>query len=194
MHVFHDRVLVGVLLLLLTTVEACKVSQSSEIESSLIRKIKHSVTIGGKDRTNPFPPTAENVYEGRRIFSFYCVACHGLDGQNTGVPFASRMSPPVPSLKSEAVQSYTDGQLKWIIENGVKPSGMPAANNILSDDDMWLIVQYIRHLPAKGALGEPAFYSSSDPPAKETPPHRLGASEACGSSESCGSDRICKCD
>ena len=165
--------LMVLLLLLLVMVQACKVSKSGGIESSLVGQIKHSLTIRGKDRTNPFPPTAENVSEGRRVFSYYCVACHGLDGQNTGVPFAARMSPPVPSLKSDAVQSYSDGQLKWVIENGVNPSGMPEANTILTDDEMWLIVQYIRHLPPKGALGEPAFYSSATPAAKETPSRRL---------------------
>jgi len=165
----------GLLLPLLVMVQACKVSQSGGIESSLLRKIKHSVTVGGKDRTNPFPPTAENVSEGRRVFSYYCVACHGLDGQNTGVPFAAKMSPPVPSLKSDTVQSYTDGQLKWVIENGVNPSGMPAASTILSDDEMWLIVHYIRHLPAKGSLGEPAFYSGAAPAAKEMPSQCLAS-------------------
>src|ERR1700676_5073520 len=115
MQRFSLLLLIGLLLLLLPMVQACKVSQPGRIESSLARRIKHSLTIRGKDRTNPFPPTAENVNEGRRVFSCYCVACHGLDGQNTGVPFAERMSPPVPSLKSDAVQSYTDGQLKWVI-------------------------------------------------------------------------------
>jgi cytochrome c len=167
MRLFHQRLLAGSLVLLVATAQACKVSQPGGIESSLLQQVKHSVTVGGKGRTNPFLPTPENVRQGRRVFSYYCVACHGLDGQNTGVPFAARMSPPVPSLKSEAVQSYTDGQLKWIIENGVNPSGMPAATGILSDDEMWLIVQFIRHLPAKGAFGEPAFYSGDAAPAKE---------------------------
>jgi mono/diheme cytochrome c family protein len=68
------------------------------------------------------------------------------------------MSPPVPALNSVAVQKYTDGQLKWIIDNGIFPSGMPASKGILSDDEMWQIVDYIRHLPPKGSLGEPPVY------------------------------------
>jgi mono/diheme cytochrome c family protein len=65
----------------------------------------------------------------------------------------------VPSLNSSAVQSYKDGQLKWIIENGLSPSGMPASKGILTDDEMWAIVVYIRHQPPAGSLGEPSFYS-----------------------------------
>ncbi len=89
------------------------------------------------------------------------MVCHGLDGQNTGVPFADRMSPPVPPLNSTAVQKYTDGQLKWIIDNGIFPSGMPASKGILSDDEIWQIVDYIRHLPPKGSLGEPPVYNGN---------------------------------
>lgn len=122
-------------------------------------RIKHSVTVRGKSERNPLQDTPENIKDGQDAFSHYCVACHGLDGQNTGVPFADSMSPPVPSLNSNAVQSYKDGQLKWIIQNGLSPSGMPASKGILTDDEMWAIVVYLRHLPPAGSLGEPPLYS-----------------------------------
>ena len=83
-----------------------------------------------------------------------------MDGQNTGVPFADRMEPPVPSLASAGVQQYTDGQLKWVIDNGIAPSGMPASKGILSDDEQWAIVLFLRHLPPAGSLGEPAMYGN----------------------------------
>src|SRR4029077_9294525 len=51
-----------------------------------------------------------------------------------------------------------DGQLKWIIENGINPSGMPAWNGILSHEEMWNIVRFLRHLPVKGSLGIPNIY------------------------------------
>jgi mono/diheme cytochrome c family protein len=103
-------------------------------------------------------PTPETLRGGQEAFSHYCVACHGLDGQGTGVPFAENMSPPVPSLASPEVQSYTDGQLKWVIEHGLRPSGMPASAGTLNDEEMWKIVAYLRHLPSKGSLGEPSFF------------------------------------
>jgi S-disulfanyl-L-cysteine oxidoreductase SoxD len=96
---------------------------------------------------------------GREAFSHYCVACHGMDGQNTGVPFAERMSPPVPSLNSSEIQSYTDGQLKWVIDNGIEPSGMPGSKGILGDEEIWSAVLFIRHLPPAGTLGDPPRYS-----------------------------------
>ncbi len=122
-------------------------------------RAKRSVFIGNRQQKNPLVATPENLADGKEAFSHYCVACHGMDGQNSGVPFADRMSPPVPSLASPGVQSYTDGQLKWVIDNGIWPSGMPGSKGMLSDDEIWSIVIYLRHLPPAGSLGEPEMYS-----------------------------------
>jgi mono/diheme cytochrome c family protein len=141
----------------------CKATPPGKWETSVITRVKHSVTVRGKDRKNPLSNTSESVKDGKDAFSHYCAACHGLDGQNTGVPFADRMSPPVPPLNSAQVQSYTDGQLQWIVENGIFPSGMPSAKGILTEREIWCIVLYIRHLPPAGSLGEPQMYSGDDP-------------------------------
>jgi mono/diheme cytochrome c family protein len=140
----------------------CKVSAPGKWETSALTRIKHSMTVGGKDVQNPLRESPNTLASGKEAFSHYCVACHGLDGQNTGVPFAAHMSPPVPSLKSASVQSYSDGQLKWIVENGISPSGMPASKGILTDKEIWSIVIYLRHLPEAGSLGEPQMYSGDD--------------------------------
>ncbi|WP_263352956.1 c-type cytochrome [Acidicapsa acidisoli] len=120
---------------------------------------KHTILVRGKSESNPLKDTSAGVADGKEAFSHYCVACHGKDGQNTGVPFADRMSPPVPSLAGKEVQSYSDGQLKWIIDYGIWPSGMPGSKNTLSDEEIWSIVIYLRHLPPAGSLGEPEMYT-----------------------------------
>ena len=127
-------------------------------ETKAAYQIKRNITVRGRGELNPLLANEDNVRRGRKNFSNYCMVCHGLDGQNTGVPFADRMSPPVPPLTSPNVQRYSDGQLKWVISNGIFPSGMPASKGILSDDEIWEIVIYLRHLPSKGSLGEPAVY------------------------------------
>jgi mono/diheme cytochrome c family protein len=147
--------LIGLLLLC-----ACKATPPGKFETSVVSSAKHKILIGNRQARNPMAATAENIASGRDNFSHYCAACHGLDGQNTGVPFADRMSPPVPVLTSASTQSYSDGQLKWIIDNGIFPSGMPASKGIFSDDEIWSIVLYIRHLPPPGSLGEPPMYSN----------------------------------
>ena len=120
---------------------------------------KHHVIVGNKKQKNPLAATPQTLADGKEAFGHYCVACHGTDGQNTGVPFAEHMSPPVPSLASKEVQDYTDGQLKWVIDYGIWPSGMPGSKGMLSDDEVWSIVVYLRHLPAAGSVGEPELYS-----------------------------------
>ena len=137
----------------------CKAGPPSRLETRIITSAEHHLFIGNKSQKNPLPDTAENVAGGKEAFGHYCAACHGIDGQNTGVPFANRMSPPVPLLTSANVQSYTDGQLKWIIDYGIAPSGMPGSKGILSDEEIWPIVRYIRHLPPAGSLGAPAMYT-----------------------------------
>lgn len=136
----------------------------------MMQWVKRNVTVKGTKDRNPLGHGPDVVQQGKTAFGYYCVVCHGLDGQNTGVPFAAQLSPPIPLLASKEVQRYTDGQLKWIIENGISPSGMPASRGILSDDEMWSIVEYLRHLPHAGSLGEPPAYTgdegnNTDPPA-----------------------------
>jgi mono/diheme cytochrome c family protein len=79
--------------------------------------------------------------EGAEHFQHHCQICHGLDGQ---------------------LQEYADGQLKWIIENGIRFSGMPGWKGILSDQGMWHIVRYLRHLPQKGSVGVPSIYEAHE--------------------------------
>jgi hypothetical protein len=72
------------------------------------------------------------------------------------------MSPPVADLGSQDVQKYSDGQLKWIIQNGIRFTGMPGWQGILDDDEMWHVVAYLRHLPPKGSLGAPAVFKEEE--------------------------------
>ena len=145
-----------------TVLVACRVTTPGRAETDVAQWAKKHITVKGKDDRNPLSVSPQTLKDGRQAFGHYCIVCHGLDGQNTGVPFAANLSPPVPSLASKEVQSYSDGQLKWIIENGIAPSGMPASHGILNDDEMWSIVVFLRHLPPAGSLGEPKVYSGEE--------------------------------
>jgi mono/diheme cytochrome c family protein len=81
------------------------------------------------------------------------------------VPFADKSDPPVSNLASEHVQ-------KWIIQNGIRFSGMPAWTGILEDDEMWKIVRFLRHLPPKGSLGTPKVYTEAVSAHEHKRPHK----------------------
>ena len=139
----------------------CRAKPPGPVETAVVNEAKE-VTIGGEDWTNPTADTPETQQKGAEHFRHHCQVCHGLDGQNTGVPFADHTSPQVANLASKEVQDYKDGQLKWIIENGIRFSGMPSWKHALKDEEMWAIVRYIRNLPPKGSLGVPEVYKKTE--------------------------------
>jgi mono/diheme cytochrome c family protein len=131
------------------------------VESKLAIEAKR-VTIGGKDWKNPIRDTSQSQKEGKAHFQHHCQICHGMDGHSTGVPFKDKMSPPIVDLSEQDVQDYNDGQLKWIIENGIRFTGMPGWKGILDDGEMWNMVNFMRHLPPKGSEGVPAIFQEEE--------------------------------
>ena len=76
----------------------------------MMTNARHWIFVGNKGQKNPLPPAPETISDGKEAFSHDCVACHGMDGQNTEAPFVEQMSPPVPSLASSDVQRYAGSQ------------------------------------------------------------------------------------
>jgi mono/diheme cytochrome c family protein len=82
-------------------------------------------------------------------FADHCAVCHGNDGSGDTV-FGRGLYPRPPNMRLEPTQKLTDGELFYIIENGVKLTGMPAFSDG-SDDSAagtWGLVAFIRHLPS----------------------------------------------
>ena len=165
-HLRHERSLNNVvwtiaIAIVLIICIGCAASRPGDIETLVAQEAK-KVAISGKNLQNPVPDTPENQATGREHFQHHCGVCHGLDGHNTGVPFANNMSPEIADLGSKNVQEYTDGQLKLIIEKGIRFSGMPGWQGILDDQEMWQVIRFIRHLPQKGSLGIPTIYKEAE--------------------------------
>jgi mono/diheme cytochrome c family protein len=99
--------------------------QPGRVESAMMKRVKYW-RIGGAELSNPVADTPDAIRMGADHFQHHCQICHGLDGQNSGVPFADKMSAPAADLASTRVQDYKEGQLKWIIENGIAFQGCQA--------------------------------------------------------------------
>jgi mono/diheme cytochrome c family protein len=164
----------------------CEVRKPGAFENKVAVMIKQKIMVGGKDWKNPTADTPDVIKAGGEHFQHRCQTCHGYDGHATGVPFEDQLFPPIPDLGSPDVQGYTDGQLKYVIQNGISPSGMPAWRGIIDDNTMWKIVRYIRNLPPKGSLGAPEVYlEAAEAPQtagkESTPTFRFSEEERQGS-------------
>jgi len=102
----------------------CKVTQPGVVEKEMAKEVKHKITVGGKDDVNPIPATEANIADGREHFGHHCGICHGLDGQATGVPFADKMSPPVPFPFREG----SAGLRRWPVEMDYRQWHQPVGN------------------------------------------------------------------
>ena len=124
-------------------------AKPSEAETGLARAVR-SFAISGSDRSraNPVPRSEEAVRAGLEHFADHCAVCHGNDGGGV-TNFGRGMFPPSPDLRAEPTQRMTDGELFYIIENGVRFTGMPAfaTGTAEGEEESWKLVHFIRRLP-----------------------------------------------
>lgn len=97
----------------------------------------------------PAPPsTSKSVASGEMIFMGECGTCHGTDGRKP-TALGRAMYPRTPSLDTGAVQQWSDAELFWIIQHGIRLSGMPGFGKIHNNDQIWQLVHYVRSLRAE---------------------------------------------
>jgi len=128
----------------------------TRLETAVARRVRHlAIPSGARETPNPVPSSAEVVREGMLHFADHCAICHGNDGSGDTL-FGNGLYPKPPDLRRPATQGLSDGELYWIIENGVRFTGMPAFSTHVAssagaqNDDAqssWNLVRFIRHLP-----------------------------------------------
>lgn len=103
---------------------------------------------GARDRRNPLAKSDEVLADARAHWADHCALCHANDGSGQ-TELGQGMYPPSPDMRKEPTQGRTDGELFYIIENGIRLSGMPAwGGSEVGEQDSWKLVHFIRHLPA----------------------------------------------
>ena len=105
-----------------------------------------SVPTSQRNATNPFPPTPEVLSEARAHFADHCAICHGNDGSGK-TQIGQNLYPKAPDMRLPKTQNLTDGEVYYVIHNGIRLTGMPAWGTDEKDDDSWKLVVFIRHLP-----------------------------------------------
>jgi mono/diheme cytochrome c family protein len=116
-------------------------------ETTAARRIRTlAIPRSARDMRNPVPLTPQVLAAGREHFADHCAICHGNDGSGD-TEVGRGLYPRAPDMRQPATQSLPDGELFYIIENGVRLTGMPAWASHEGTDDNWRLVHFIHHLP-----------------------------------------------
>jgi len=92
---------------------------------------------------NPFQPTMENIMDGSMTYDKNCAMCHGSLKEPFS-PMRTKFYPPVPQLMSRTPDD-PDGNLFYVIKYGVRYTAMPGWEGVLSDDDIWKTVVFLKN-------------------------------------------------
>ena len=95
---------------------------------------------------NPMAKSPDAVRSGMAHYKEMCVFCHGAPGVDASEA-GEGLNPPAPDLTLTKIQKRSDGELFWILQNGIRMTGMPAFGPTHKDEELWKMVAFLRHLP-----------------------------------------------
>ena len=123
-------------------------SDPTAIERWIARRARDAALPGGaKSRANPIPQAPDVLAEARAHWADHCASCHANDGSGETM-MGKHMYPPAPDMREHGTQNLSDGELFYIIQNGIRLTGMPGwgSGSGQDEDDSWKLVHFIRHL------------------------------------------------
>jgi mono/diheme cytochrome c family protein len=123
--------------------------EPGRVEAFFAKRIRdRAIPRNAKDMQNPVAASNEVLPEAMAHFADHCAICHDNDGSGNTI-IGKGLYPKPPDMRQSATQNLTDGELFYIIHNGVRLTGMPAFGNAGDADlDSWKLVHFIRHLPS----------------------------------------------
>jgi mono/diheme cytochrome c family protein len=122
-------------------------SQPVEVGETLVPKKTLPVHYPeeAKSTSNPIPADDASIAIGKAKFEVYCVMCHGHNG-GAGQEITKGFEIDPSNLITDSVKKRTDGELFWATSNGVNDTKMLPWSDLLSDEEIWHIINYIRVL------------------------------------------------
>ncbi len=146
--------------------------QPSAVETVMARTVRNlGIPRTARDKANPWTATPALLDEARENFMDHCAGCHGKDGDGrSGI--GQNLYPKAPDLRRPETQNLTDGEIHYIIQNGVRLTGMAAMGNPhggQDDNGVWKLVLFVRSIglatpqekAEQGATAASAHYAGS---------------------------------
>jgi mono/diheme cytochrome c family protein len=125
-------------------------TEPSAAEAFVARNVRSfAVPRQARDAVNPIAASPEVLSTAMEHFADHCAICHANDGSGN-TPIGKGLSPKAPDMRLAGTQNLTDGEIYYIIHNGIRFTGMPAFGEDSPDkpdEDSWKLVYFIRHLP-----------------------------------------------
>lgn len=93
---------------------------------------------------NPVPPTDQNLIEGMKVYTMNCAVCHGSLSNQPSL-LQNRLYPPAPQLILDPMDDE-EWHIYFAVRTGVRYTGMPAWEGVLTEDQMWKVTGFLSHL------------------------------------------------
>jgi thiosulfate dehydrogenase len=144
-------------------------------EKQIVKMPLHAVVDREMPHTSPIAPSDPNLMAGAVTYRAHCAVCHGLPGRPADI--AGHMYPSAPQLfkwHREGVIGVSDdpaGETYWKVANGIRLTGMPSFDKILTTTQMWQVTLLLKNanktlpdaavqllnqpLPTDGAMATP---------------------------------------
>lgn len=107
-------------------------------------KDEKTAKIAEETLSNQLEPTMKVLEEGQRLFNYYCITCHGPQGEGNGPIIGPDLFPAPPSMHTDTARAFKDGKIFHIITRG--QNTMPAHADKFTIDERWAIIHYVRAL------------------------------------------------
>lgn len=154
--------------------------EPSALEIAIARTVRDlGIPRTARSAENPLTATPALLAQARELFAARCALCHGQEARDRS-EIGDRLYPRATDLRSAETQALTDGELHYIIENGIRLTGMPGwrDTDVARDEENWQLVHFIRSLAPLSPEDQAAQLALSAPQAPDTSASYVG-SAAC---------------
>jgi thiosulfate dehydrogenase len=115
---------------------------------------------------NPVALTDENLVAGIKLYAQHCAICHGTTkGEAAASPVGKGLYPQAPQLATDGVETDPEGWSFWKIEHGLRWTGMPSWKDTLTDQQIWTLALFLKHMDKLPPAAEQAWQKVENPPA-----------------------------